>query len=390
MSKIGISMHLADRRTGIVLDRRYADHCTAPGHPECPERLDVLQKMAQAPDMRAHFRFIEPLRAEKEALLSVHSPNYIQCLEDTEGKACTYLDADTQTSPFSHETAQLAAGGLCRAIHLVQEGALDNAFALVRPPGHHAERSKAMGFCLYNNVAVGVRYAQNHLGLKRIMVVDWDLHHGNGTQHCFEDDPSVLFFSIHQVSSFPGSGKLSEVGEGNGRGRTINLPLLAGSGDGEYTLLMEKIIRPIALEFKPELILVSAGFDIHADDPLGGMRVTPQGFAAMARSVLNTADACCRGNVVLTLEGGYDLKGLEESVRSVLLEMAGLQKTNLDDIIPRADIKRLKVLLWRIKRVHGRHWPRLAQSMAHDLYPEPSVVERLMDTTARVAAYLKN
>lgn len=383
-------MNLEDRRTGIVLDRRYADHCTAPGHPECSERLDVLQEMAQAPDMRTHFRFIEPRRAGIEALLSVHSPDYIQCLEDTEGKACTYLDADTQTSPFSHETAQLAAGGLCRAIDLVQEGELDNAFALVRPPGHHAERSKAMGFCLYNNVAVGVRYAQNHLGFKRIMVVDWDLHHGNGTQHCFEDDPSVLFFSIHQVSSFPGSGKLSEVGKGSGRGRTINLPLLAGSGDGEYALLMERVLKPIALEFKPELILVSAGFDIHADDPLGGMRVTPQGFAALTRSVLNTADACCRGKVVLTLEGGYDLKGLKESVRSVLLEMAGLQKTNLDDIIAKADIKRLKVLLWRIKRVHGRHWPMLAQSLADDPGPEPSIAERLADASARIAAYLRN
>ena len=187
-------MTTAHRKTGVVLDRRYADHCNAPGHPECAERLEVLQRMAQAPDMQAHFRFIEPRKAETEELLAVHSPDYIQCLTDTEGRACTYLDADTQTSPFSHQTALLASGGLCRAIDLVKSGELDNAFALVRPPGHHAERSKAMGFCLYNNVAVGVRYAQNHLGLERIMVVDWDLHHGNGTQHCFEDDPSVLFF----------------------------------------------------------------------------------------------------------------------------------------------------------------------------------------------------
>jgi acetoin utilization deacetylase AcuC-like enzyme len=346
--------------------------------------------MAQTPDMRAHFRFITPSKAEKEALLAVHSRDYIQCLTDTEGLACTYLDADTQTSPFSHETALLAAGGLCRAIDLVQEGVLDNAFALVRPPGHHAERSKAMGFCLYNNVAVGVRYAQNRLGLKRIMVVDWDLHHGNGTQHCFEDDPSVLFFSTHQVSSFPGSGKLSEIGKGRGRGLTVNLPLLAGSGDGEYTVLFEKVLKPIALEFKPELIFVSAGFDIHVDDPLGGMRVTLQGFAALTRSILDTAKACCQGKVVMTLEGGYDLRGLAESVRTVLRELAGLQKADLEEIIAKADARRLIVLLSRIKRIHGRHWPRLAKSLAHGLYPKPSIVERLMDATARVAAYLKN
>ena len=346
--------------------------------------------MAQAPDMQVHFKFIKPRKAETEELLAVHSPDYIQCLTDTEGRACTYLDADTQTSPFSHETALLASGGLCRAIDLVKSGELDNAFALVRPPGHHAERSKAMGFCLYNNVAVGVRYAQNHLGLERIMVVDWDLHHGNGTQHCFEDDPSVLFFSIHQVSSFPGSGKLSEVGKGSGRGLTVNLPLLGGSGDGEYTVLFEKVLKPIALEFKPELILVSAGFDIHVNDPLGGMRVTSQGFAALTRSILDTAANCCQGKVVMTLEGGYDLKGLEESVRAVLREMAGLHKTDLGSIIAAADAKRLKTLLWRIRNIHGKYWQRLAQSLADDPDPAPSVVERLMDTAARVAAYLKN
>ncbi len=383
-------MTTATRKTGIVLDRRYADHCTAPGHPECSERMDVLQRMAQAPDMCNHFRFIEPRRAEKEELLAVHSPDYIQCLTDTEGKACTYLDADTQTSPFSHETALLAAGGLCRAIELVQSGQLDNAFALVRPPGHHAERSKAMGFCLYNNVAVATRYAQSHLDLKRIMVLDWDLHHGNGTQHCFEDDPSVLFVSVHQVSSFPGSGKLSEVGKGNGTGLTVNLPLLAGSGDGEYTALFEKVLKPIALEFNPDIILVSAGFDIHIDDPLGGMRVSPQGFAALTRSILDTADACCQGKVVMSLEGGYGLEGLEASVRMVLREMAGLQITDLEDIIAKADTKRLSVLLSRIRRIHGHRWPRLAKSLAHDLYPEPPFIERLMDAIARVAAYLKN
>jgi acetoin utilization deacetylase AcuC-like enzyme len=162
---------------------------------------------------------------------------------------------------------------------------LDNAFALVRPPGHHAERAKAGGFCLYNNVAVGVRYAQQSLGLRRILMADWDLHHGNGTQHCFEEDPSVLFFSIHRSFFYPGSGGFSEAGKGGGRGTTVNIPLLPGFGDGEYVALFEKILKPIAFEFKPDFILVSAGFNIHFKDIAGGMRVTPEGFSGMTRSI---------------------------------------------------------------------------------------------------------
>ena len=305
------------KRTGIVHDRRYADHCTGPGHPECSDRQTVLRDLLAEPDMRGHFQDIAPRPAEKEELLPVHSPRYIKRLEETRGKAYTYLGPDTQASPFSYDTALLAAGGICEAIQRVYDGQLDNAIALVRPPGHHAERSKAQGFCLYNNVAVGVRYAQNRLGLGRVLVADWDLHHGNGTQHCFEDDPSVLFFSVHQSAAYPGSGRFREIGSGPGRGYTVNIPLRAGCGDGEYVALFEKVLRPVALEFEPELILISAGFDIHHDDPLGGMKVTPLGFAGLTRSVLDTADLCCQGKVVMTLEGGYGLQGLKDSVRAV-------------------------------------------------------------------------
>jgi acetoin utilization deacetylase AcuC-like enzyme len=380
----------AANRTGIVLDQRYADHCTGPGHPECPDRVETLYAMLREPDMQGYFQEITPRKAGKKELLAVHSAKYIQCLEDTEGKDCTYLDQDTQTSPFSHEAALLAAGGICRAIDLVQAGQLDNAFALVRPPGHHAERSKAGGFCLYNNVAVGVRYAQNHLGLQRVLVIDWDLHHGNGTQHCFEDDPSVLFFSIHQYPSYPGGGKFRDTGKGSGKGRTVNIPLLAGSGDGEYVTLFEKILRPIALEFDPELILVSAGFDIHYNEPLGGMRVTPQGFAALTRSVLTTAQDCCGGKVVMTLEGGYNLEGLQDSVRAVLRELAGLQVTDTSNIMAGADPRMLVVLLWRIRRIQSRYWRALELALKNDSEPEPSISERLRDRIARIMAYLRS
>jgi len=385
-------MMSASKRTGVVQDPRYADHCTGFDHPECPERQTVLTDMLNEPDMQGHFQPIMPRPAEKEELLQVHSAKYIRRLEDTRGKAYTYLGPDTQTSPFSYETALLAAGGICRAIELVQAKQLDNAIALVRPPGHHAERAKAQGFCLYNNVAVGVRYAQSRLGLDRILVADWDLHHGNGTQHCFEDDPSVLFFSVHQSASYPGSGKFSEIGKGRGKGRTVNIPLRAGCGDGEYITLFEKVLKPIALEFEPQLILISAGFDIHHNDPLGGMQVTPQGFAGLTRSVLNTADLCCNGRLVMTLEGGYGLEGLRESVKAVLRELAGLQTTDVAELAAGGDSKTLAYLLWRVRQAHGKYWKSLrplpGDSSAND--DPPPLLDRLKENAARIADYLKN
>jgi len=378
------------KRTGIVHHPRYADHCVNPGHPECPERLAVLYAMLQEPGMREYFQHITPRIAEKEELLRVHSQEYVRRLEATEGNGCTYLDADTQASSHSHEAALLAAGGLCRAIEQVHAGELDNAFALVRPPGHHAERSKAKGFCLYNNVAVGVRYAQAHLGLRRILVVDWDLHFGNGTQHCFEDDPSVLYFSTHQVFTFPGGGKFREIGNGDGKGFSVNIPLLPGCGDGEYLTLFEKILKPVALEFGPELILVSAGFDPHLNDPIGGMRVTPEGFAGLTRLILDIAERCCGGKVVMTLEGGYDLEGLRNSVRVVLRELAGLQRTDTEAIMAAADPAKLKYVLWQVRRVLGGYWKSLRPSPGDGSDPGPSLSERLGESMARTLAYFKS
>ena len=378
----------ATKRTGVVQDPRYADHCPGPDHPDCPERQTVLHDMLNDPDMRGHFDQIRPRNAEKEELLRVHSAKYIRKLENTQGKAFTYLGPDTQASQFSYDAALLAAGGLCRAIELVHAGKLNNAFAMVRPPGHHAERSKAQGFCLYNNVAVGVRFAQNRLGFGRILVADWDLHHGNGTQHCFEDDPTVLFFSVHQAVAYPGSGRFREVGKGRGKGRTVNIPLRAGCGDAEYVSIFEKILRPIALEFGPELILVSAGFDIHLNDPLGGMRVTQQGFAGLTRSILTTADQCCGGKVVMTLEGGYDLQALRVSVKAVLRELAGMQVTDIADIEAGADARMIAYLLWRVRRFHGRYWKSLKPASIEGS-ERPTVSERLRESMIRIMDYFK-
>ncbi len=378
------------KKTGIVQHPLYARHCMEPGHPECPERLAALYAILQEPDMQGHFEEITPSKIEKEKLLLVHSWDYIESLKATEGKSCTFLDADTRTSPDSHAAALMAAGGLCRAVERVHAGELKNAFAMVRPPGHHAERSKAMGFCLYNNVALAARSAQTRLGLSRVLIADWDLHFGNGTQNCFADDPSVLFFSVHQASSFPGGGRFREVGKGRGKGFSINIPLRPGCGDGEYVSIFEKILKPVALEFNPQLVLVSAGFDPHFNDPLGNMRVTPQGFAAMTRSIMDIAEQCCKGRVVMALEGGYDLDGLRDSVRAVLKELAGLQQTDPAAIMTAADSKKLRYVLWRVRQIHGGYWKNLQPLPGDADDSTPSLFERLREWLVRRLIYLKS
>jgi acetoin utilization deacetylase AcuC-like enzyme len=380
---------IARKRTGIVRDPRYAGHCMEKNHPECPERLDVIYTMLDTFESRGLFLEITPRRAEKDELLRVHSPNHVRRLEATEGKR-VYLDPDTITSPLSHEAALLASGGLCLAVEQVEKGLLDNAFALVRPPGHHAERDKTKGFCLYNNVAIAARYAQHTLGLARILIVDWDLHHGNGTQHCFEDNPSVLFFSVHRSFFYPGSGSLREVGKGPGKGYTVNIPLLPGFGDGDYLTLFEKILKPIALEFVPDFILVSAGFDIHYQDPLGGMQVTPKGFAAMTRSILQIAEHCCKGKVVMALEGGYDLEGLKDSVREVLIELADIQFTDPLEIMATADRKKMSMVLWRVKRAYKRYWKNLDTDSDSGLEKTPPLLDRMKECLSQMLMYMKN
>ncbi|MCP4683212.1 MAG: histone deacetylase [Desulfobacterales bacterium] len=342
-------------KTGIVKDSRYMDHRPGAGHPESHRRLEVIYSMLEDPDMMGQFKEVPVRRAEDDELLLVHSPEYIDMVAATDGKDYQSLDPDTSTSPGSYKAALLAAGGVCQAISMVMSGELDNAFALVRPPGHHAERNRAMGFCLFNNVAIGARYAQEFQNVKRVLIIDWDLHHGNGTQHSFEEDPSILYFSTHQYPYYPGTGSFAESGRGDGEGFIVNVPLSYGYGDGEYMGIFDRILKPIALEFNPELILVSAGFDIHENDPLGGMSVTPRGFAGLTRSIMNVADECCGGKLLMTLEGGYDLKGLEHSVKTVLKELAGMSETRPEDI-SHGDQKSLAHIVDRVFQIHGARW----------------------------------
>ena len=321
------------RTTGIVKDRRYLDHGSEYMQPETPARLEAIYAMLEAPDMEGHFVEIAPRFADREEIALVHDPDHIRLVADTAGKAHAYLDADTETTPESFETALLAVGGLFNAIDEVMAGRMDNAFALIRPPGHHARKDGSAGFCLFNNIALGAIHAMNRHRLTRILIVDWDLHHGDGTAYTFYKDRRVLYFSTHQYPAYPGTGAVEEIGRGDGIGYTVNVPLRPGAGNAQYVKIFRKLLEPLALAFKPELILVSAGFDIYDRDPLGGMKVTSRGFAYLTRILMNIADACCRGRLVLTLEGGYHIEGLAASVKAVLKELRDETHVTEEDLL---------------------------------------------------------
>jgi acetoin utilization deacetylase AcuC-like enzyme len=309
--------------TGVVCHDVYKQHLAGLPHVESPQRLQVIYEMLNATDMAGRFVDISPRPATHDELAWVHSNSHIERVAGTDGKSHVSLDPDTQTTPLSYQAAKLAAGGLFSLVDKIFDGTVRNGFALVRPPGHHAERDRAMGFCLFNNVALGARYAMNTYGVKRILIVDWDLHHGNATQNTFYRDPDVLYFSTHQYPYYPGSGGLTEVGQEDGQGFTVNVPLRPGHGDADFFRIFRQVLYPIASAFRPELIFVSAGFDTYVGDPLGGMKVTPQGYAAMTRLLMDLAGTYASERVAITLEGGYHLAGLRDSVKAVLMELVG-------------------------------------------------------------------
>ncbi len=306
--------------TGLVLDERYMEHDTGEGHPERPQRIEVLlSSIGDGPELRR----VSPRAASADEITLIHDGRHFDAVAGTRGVARGSFDGDTPFSAASFDTACLAVGGVLALIDEVMAGRVGNGFAMVRPPGHHAERDRAMGFCLFNNIAVGAAYLRRRYGLGRVLIMDWDVHHGNGTQHAFYGDPGVLFVSMHRYPFYPGSGALDEVGIGDGEGFTVNVPFPGGFGDAEYEAAFEAIVAPIAEAYDPDFVLISAGFDPHVRDPLGGMAVTEAGFARMARSMLAVAERCAQGRCVAVLEGGYDLAAIRDSSAAVLAQLMG-------------------------------------------------------------------
>jgi acetoin utilization deacetylase AcuC-like enzyme len=344
-------------KTGVVKDPVFMEHDPGPYHPESPQRLRVLYQMLGDPELGNGFVLIPPRPASREDLERVHEPRYIDRVAATAGRSRVSLDPDTQTSARSYEAALLAAGSCLEAIDRILAGEISNAFAMIRPPGHHAESSRAMGFCLFNNVAVAARYAQARHGLSRVMILDWDLHHGNGTQWAFYEDPTVLYGSTHQYPYYPGSGSFQETGRGDGIGYTVNVPLSVGNGDAEYLGIYRRIFAALGKAFAPELLIVSAGFDIYEGDPLGGMAVSPAGFGLLARVLLQMAEEVCQGRMLVALEGGYDLEGLRAGGKAVLLELMGRPSSSMDPLEMEAAGKpRVDALLKRVLDAHGEKW----------------------------------
>jgi acetoin utilization deacetylase AcuC-like enzyme len=303
----------------LIHTDRFAEHQTPPGHPERPERAEVMDAVASRWRERGT-EIVAPREATTEQLARVHDRDYLRRISETVGRS-SQLDPDTYTSPESHEVALLAAGAAIDGVERVMAGSHRAAMALMRPPGHHAERNRAMGFCLYNNVAIAAAHARAQ-GAAKVAIVDYDVHHGNGTQHIFESDPHVLYISTHQSPYYPGTGAADEVGREAGTGFTVNVPIEVGAVDEDYQIVFAHIVLPILRQFEPDLLLVSAGFDAHERDPLGGMRLSTAAFGAMTMDLRAVADECCRGRIVAVTEGGYDLHALAASLDASLESLA--------------------------------------------------------------------
>ena len=337
---------------------RFLDHLNPPGHPERVERAEVMQAVATEFGRRGG-AVVEPRPATDAELGRIHDQVYLDRIRGTAGRA-TALDPDTFTSPDTYDAALLAAGAVLSGVdHVLDAGRGAKALAMVRPPGHHAERDRAMGFCVFNNVAVGAAHARAR-GLKRVAVVDYDVHHGNGTQQAFYSDPAILFISSHQFPFYPGSGAAGEIGSGatdgarGGMGFTANFPLEAGGTDADYERVYDVVVGMLR-QFRPELILLSAGFDAHEDDPLGGMRVTTPQFGRLTAMLASAADGCCEGRLVAVTEGGYDLKALGGSLTSVVGVLDG--STALDDLPrPARDTRRAETSIAAARSHLGGFW----------------------------------
>ncbi len=339
---------MPQKRTGLIYHPDYLKHDTG-SHPERKERLTSIISHLKETGMMGHLELIEPGYAGLDEVRYIHTPDYIE-------KARRYadleipLDPDTILCKDSYNVALLAAGGAITAVDSLLDR-VENSFALVRPPGHHAEPGRGMGFCIFNNIAIAARHAQKK-GKKRVLIVDWDVHHGNGTQEAFYDDPTVLYFSTHQYPHYPGTGWLDEIGIGDGTGYNINVPLPPGTDDAGFIAAFEEILVPAALEFQPDIVLVSAGQDACADDGLAQMRMSVEGFAVLASIVKSIAAKTCGGKIAAALEGGYDLGLLARSVSAIIEVFTGKEPERKDSF----PAPRIRERINEIKKVQSEFW----------------------------------
>jgi acetoin utilization deacetylase AcuC-like enzyme len=340
-------------RVAFYDDAAFRQHDTGPGHPELPERADTVAAAARG--FLGLLSSRRPRAATRDELLRVHGANYVDQIAATEGRTVR-LDPDTQAGPRSYRAALLAAGAAVGAVDAILDGELERAFCCVRPPGHHALGDRAMGFCLFNNVAVAAAHALAR-GLRRVMVIDFDVHHGNGTQHIFERDPRVLYVSSHAFPFYPGTGGLDEVGKADGRGFTVNLPMPAGCGDAEYARVYRDFVLPIGRAFDPELLLVSAGFDAGEGDPISPMNVTLAGFAEIADACLSAAQGAARGRAVFVLEGGYRMENLRDGTAACLRALLGEPHTRLGA----STAPGLEPLFEAYRKALAGYWPVLVE-----------------------------
>ncbi len=340
-----------NERLHVVEDTRFKNHRAPIGHPEAPARLTAVANALAEFESRIERL---PLRAaEAEELLRIHGPEHLSAIAQAVAIAPAQLDADTYVSSESEQIARLAAGSSIDLVRGVARNEMRYGVAAVRPPGHHAESDHPMGFCLFNNVAIAARALQVEEGVGKIVILDWDVHHGNGTQHSFEADPSILYISLHQFPHYPGTGNFGEAGRGAGEGATLNLAMPAGCGDAEYVGAFRHVIEPVVRAFAPEMILISCGFDAHRDDPLASMELTGVGYAAMTASVRRLADELCAGRLAFVLEGGYSASGLMDGTRAVV---AGLLEAGTPAPLPRLDAPEgsaLRAIIRAARDVHG-------------------------------------
>ncbi len=341
-------------KVGFVYDPIYLKH-DAGQHIENANRLRAIIRFVERAGPWQQLVPVTPDAATVEDISLVHDRQYISYIGEFSEKGGGQITPDTVMSADSYEVARYAAGGVIKATETVMAGELDSVFALVRPPGHHATAGHAMGFCLFNNVAIAAKYALNRYGLERIAIIDFDVHHGNGTQEAFYNEPKVLYLSTHQSNYYPGTGSMDETGGGIARGTTVNVPLPAGCGDDEYQKVFEQIVVPIVRRFNPQLIMVSSGYDAHWTDELSMMQVTITGFARITRIIKEIADEMCGRRLVLSLEGGYNLTALSSSVRATFDVLVG--NTGIEDKLGQSPFEfkapDITSLIEKIKGIHN-------------------------------------